>query len=123
MIQRNASENIGCDCFDKISASNDTMSRNVGPKSSRNNREQDTNTGNENNYKKSDMEWPTVKPKHKRNRSGSNDLEKIRLETSASLSIKHKSCNEYVRKNRKTQGNSGCTTENFETILEYNRKF
>ena len=73
LAQENASENLGPDGFDKISASDDLISRNVGPKSTRNNTEHDNNAGNENNCKESDMEWTTVKPKHKRNRSGSND--------------------------------------------------
>ena len=60
------------------------------------------------------MEWTTIKPKHKRNRSGSNDSEKIRLETSVSPNKKHKSSDENVRKIRKTQANSGRTTENVE---------
>ena len=45
-----------------------------------------------------DMEWTTVKPKHKRNRSGSSDSEKNRLETSVSPNKKHKSGDENVRK-------------------------
>ena len=83
LAQGNGSENLGPDCFDKISASDNLMSRNVGPKSARINTEHDNNAGNENNCKESDMEWTTVKPKHKRIRSGSSDSEKIRLETSA----------------------------------------
>ena len=114
LAQGNGSENLGPDCFDKISASDNLMSRNVGPKSARINTEHDNNAGNENNCKKSDMEWTTVKPKHKRNRSGSSDSEKIRLETSVSPNKKHKSGEENVRKNRKIQGNSGRKTENIE---------
>ena len=60
------------------------------------------------------MEWTTVKPKHKRNRSGSSDSEKNRLETSVSPNKKHKSGDENVRKIRKTQANSGRTTQNIE---------
>ena len=109
LAQGNGSENLGPDCFDKISASDNLMST-----SARNNREHDNNAGNENNCKESDMEWTTVKPKHKRNRSGSSDSEKIRLQTSVSPNKKHKTGEENVRKNRKIQGNSGCKTENIE---------
>ena len=99
LIEGNMSENLGPDCFDKISACND------------NNVEQAINTGNEDNSGHSDMEWTTV-TKHKRNRSSSNESDRIRLETSVSPNKKHKSDksnNENVRKNRISQGKS---TEN-----------
>ena len=50
------------------------------------------------------MEWTTVKPKHKRNRSGSNDSEKIRLESSVFPNRKHKSGNDNIRNPRSIQG-------------------
>ena len=67
---------------------------------------QANNTGSKVNSNETDMEWTTIKPKHKRSRSGSNDSEKIRLETSVSPNKKHKSSDENVRKTRKTQANS-----------------
>ena len=45
LVQGNMSENLGPDCFDKISAS-DNLSKNVGQESSRNNDNQANNTGN-----------------------------------------------------------------------------
>ena len=106
LVQGNASENLGPDCFDKISASYDKLSKTVGQENSRNNDNQANNTGNEANSNETDMEWTTIKPKHKRSRSGSNDSEKIRLETSVSPNKKHKSNDENARKIRKTQTNS-----------------
>ena len=96
LIEGNTSENLGPDCFDKISAGN--------------NAEKAINTGNEDN---SDMEWTTV-TKHKRNRSSSNESERIKLETSVSPNKKHKSDksnNENVRKSRKSQGKSNENSE------------
>ena len=75
LVQGNMSENLGPDCFDKISAS-DNLSKSVGQESSRDNDNQANNTGNMGNSNETEMEWTTVKPKHKRNRSGSNDSEK-----------------------------------------------
>ena len=103
LIEGNMSENLGPDCFDKISACND------------NNVEQAINTGNEDNSRHSDMdmEWTTV-TKHKRNRSSSNESDRIRLETSVSPNKKHKSdksINENVRKNRLSQGKSNKNSE------------
>ena len=103
LIEGNLSENLGPDCFDKISACND------------NNVEQAINTGNEDNSRHSDMdmEWTTV-TKHKRNRSSSNESDRIRLETSVSPNKKHKSdksINENVRKNRLSQGKSNENSE------------
>ena len=106
LVQGNAPENLGPDCFDEISASYDNLSKNVGQENSRNNDNQAKNTGSEANSNETDMEWTTIKPKHKRNRSGSNDSEKIRLETSVSANKKHKSNDENARKIRKTQTNS-----------------
>ena len=60
------------------------------------------------------MEWTTVKPKHKRNRSGSNNSEKIRLETSVSPNKKHKSGYENVVKNGTNQVKFGRRTENYD---------
>ena len=103
LIEGNLSENLGPDCFDKISACND------------NNVEQAINTGNEDNsgHSDMDMEWTTV-TKHKRNRSSSNESDRIRLETSVSPNKKHKSdksINENVRKNRLSQGKSNENSE------------
>ena len=60
------------------------------------------------------MEWTTVKPKHKRNRSGSNDSEKIRLENFVSPNKKHKSGYENVVKNGTNQVKFGRRTENYD---------
>ena len=106
LVLGNASENLGPDCFDKISASYDKLSKTVGQENSRNNDNQANNTGSEANSNETDMEWTTIKPKNKRSRSGSNDSEKIRLETSVSPNKKHKSNDENARKIRKTQTNS-----------------
>ena len=111
LIEGNVSENLGPDCFDKISASND------------NKVEQAINTGNEDNSGHSDMEWTTV-TKHKRVRSSSNESDRIRLEASVSPNKKHKSdkCNnENVIKNRLSQGksneNSDRTPLNKDSVL------
>ena len=68
LAQESKLEQLGPDCFDKISASHKNSSTNSGHEGTRN-VEQAINTENE----ESDMEWTTVKPKHKRNRSGSDD--------------------------------------------------
>ena len=78
-----------------------------------NNVEQAINTGNEDNSGHSDMERTTV-TKHKRNRSSSNESDRIRLETSVSSNKKHKSDksnNESVRKNRISHGKSNENSE------------
>ena len=77
LVQRNASENLGPDCFDKISASYDNLSENVGQENSMENDNQANNTGSKVNSNETDMEWTTIKPKHKRSRSGSNDSKKL----------------------------------------------
>ena len=79
IVQGNTLENIGPDCFDKISACNDNLSNNDGK-----------DKINDNEAKETDMEWTTVKPKQKRTRSGSNDSDRTRLETSVSPNKKHK---------------------------------
>ena len=113
LVQESKSEHLGPDCFDKISASQGNLSSNIGQEGS-NNVEQAINTGNNSNEKESDMEWTTVKPKHKRNRSGSNDSEKIMLETSVSPNKKHKSGNGNVMKNGTNQVKSGRKAENYD---------
>ena len=80
MVQGSTSENLGPDCFDKISASNDNLSNNAG---------KENINDNDNKAKESDMEWTMVKPKQKRTRSGSNDSDSTRLETSVSPNKKH----------------------------------
>ena len=60
------------------------------------------------------MEWTTVKPKQKRTRSGSNESDRARLETSASPNKKHKSLKESLGKNKIMQAKSGHKTENYE---------
>ena len=102
-VQGNTSENLGPDCFDKISACNDNLSNNTGK-----------DKINDNEAKETDMEWTTVKPKQKRNRSGSNDSDRTRLETSVSPNKKHKSGNESVGKNKTKQVKSGNKSENSE---------
>ena len=113
LVQESKSEQLGPDCFDKISASQGNLSSNLGQDGSKN-VEQAINTGNDINEKESDMEWTTVKPKHKRNRSGSNDSGKIRLETSVSPNKKHKSGYENVMKNGTNQVKSGRKAENYD---------
>ena len=105
MVQGNTSEHLCPDCFDKISASNENLSKNT---------EQDTSNDNENKAKETDMEWTTVKPKHKRTRSGSNESVRARLETSVSPNKKHKSEKGNVGKNKTMQVKSGQKTENYE---------
>ena len=105
IVQGNTSENLGPDCFDKISACNDNLSHNTG---------KDKINDNDNEAKETDMEWTTVKPKQKRNRSGSNDSDRTRLETSVSPNKKHKSGNESVGKNKTKQVKSGNKSENSE---------
>ena len=105
IVQGNTSENLGPDCFDKISACNDNLSNNTG---------KDKINDNDNEAKETDMEWTTVKPKQKRNRSGSNDSDRTRLETSVSPNKKHKSGNESVGKNKTKQVKSGNKSENSE---------
>ena len=102
LAQESKSEQLGPDCFDKISASHNNSSTNSGHEGTRN-VEQAINTENE----ESDMEWTTVKPKHKRNRSGSDDSEKTRLETSVSPNKKHKSGSDNVVKNGTNQEKTG----------------
>ena len=101
MTQGKASENLGPDCFDKISACNDNLSNNSG---------KDKINDNDNEA----MEWTTVKPKQKRTRSGSNESDRARLETSASPNKKHKSLKESLGKNKIMQAKSGHKTENYE---------
>ena len=95
------------DCFDKISACNDSLSNNTG---------KENINDNDNEAKETDMEWTTVKPKQKRSRSGSNDSDsdRTRLETSASPNKKHKSLKESVGKNKTKQVKTGNKTENSE---------
>ena len=120
LIEGNTSENLGPDCFDKISANK--LSENLGLEHSGNNAEQAINTGNEDNSRQTDMEWPPV-TKNKRNRSCSNESVRTRLETSVSPNKKHKSdkSSENVRKNRvsqgKSNGNSERTPLNKESVL------
>ena len=106
MTQGKVSENLGPDCFDKISACNDNLSNNTGNK----------NINDNDEAKETDMEWTTVKPKQKRSRSGSNDSDsdRTRLETSASPNKKHKSLKESVGKNKTKQVKTGNKTENSE---------
>ena len=113
LVQESKSEQLGPDCFDKISASQGNLSPNIGQEGSKN-VEQASNTGNNINEKESDTDWTTVKPKHKRSRSGSNDSEKIRLETSVSPNKKHKSGYENVMKNGTNQVKSGRKAENYD---------
>ena len=107
MAQGNTSEHLGPDCFDKISACNDSLSNNTG---------KENINDNDNEAKETDMEWTTVKPKQKRSRSGSNDSDsdRTRLETSASPNKKHKSLKESVGKNKTKQVKTGNKTENSE---------
>ena len=107
MAQGNTSEHLGPDCFDKISACNDSLSNNTG---------KENINDNDNEAKETDMEWTTVKPKQKRSRSGSNDSDsdRTRLETSASPNKKHKSLKESVGKNKTKQVKSGNKSENSE---------
>ena len=108
MIQENVSNNLGPDCFDKISASGNNKQGN----------DQELGNDNENNSE-SDMEWTTVRHKTKRGRSSPDDSEKINLELTVSPSKKHKVDNkksnegqgqsqsgQIRRKTRKTQVNS-----------------
>ena len=108
MIQENVSNNLGPDCFDKISTSGNNKQGN----------DQELGNDNENNSE-SDMEWTTVRHKTKRGRSSSDDSEKINLELTVSPSKKHKidskksnegqgqSQSGQIRRNtRKTQANS-----------------
>ena len=108
MIQENVSNNLGPDCFDKISASGNNKQGN----------DQEIGKDNENNSE-SDMEWTTVRHKTKRGRSGSHDSEKINLDITVSPSKKHKIDNQKSnegqgqsqsgqvrRKTRKTQASS-----------------
>ena len=108
MIQENVSNNLGPDCFDKISASGNNKQSN----------DQELGNDNENNSE-SDMEWTTVRHKTKRGRSSSNDSEKINLDLTVFPSKKHKTDNKTSNegqgqsqsgqikwKTRKTQANS-----------------
>ena len=92
LTQEKYSETLGSDCFDKISVKDN--------ENSNNDQGQDINTGKNN---ESDMEWTTVRSSNKRSRSrtGSNDIEKINLETTVSPSKKHKTTD------NKVQGQSG----------------
>ena len=101
IVQGNTSENLGPDCFDKISACNDNLSNNNGK-----------DKINDIEAKETDMEWTTVKPKQKRSRSGSNDSDRTRLESSVSPNKKHKSLKESVGKNKTKQVKSGNKSEN-----------
>ena len=92
MIQENVSNNLGPDCFDKISASGNNKQGN----------DQELGNDNENNSE-SDMEWTTVRHKTKRGRSSSDDSEKINLELTVSPSKKHKVDN---KKSNEGQGQS-----------------
>ena len=109
LAQESKSEQLGPDCFDKISASHNNSSTNSGHEGTRN-VEQAIYTENE----ESDMEWTTVKPKHKRNRSGSDDSEKIRFETSVSPNKKHKSGSDNVVKNGTNQEKTGRKAVNYD---------
>ena len=112
LVQGNMSENLCPDCFDKISAS-DNLSKNVGQENSRNKDNKANNTGSVGNSNETDMEWTTVKPKHKRNRSGSNDSEKNRLESSVSPNKKHKPGNESIRNPKSIQGKTRTSKQKF----------
>ena len=88
LTQEKYSETLGSDCFDKISVKDN--------KNINNDQGQDIDTGKNN---ESDMEWTTVRSTNKRSRSrtGSNDIEKINLETTVSPSKKHKTTDNKVQ--------------------------
>ena len=76
MTNGQVSDNLGSDCFDKISVT----------ANEKQNTEQGINNNNETN-----MEWTTVRPKNKRTRSNSNDSKEINTEVTLSLNKKQKS--------------------------------
>ena len=86
MTQNNDYDNLGSDCFDKISASENIIQNNE-QESGANDHELENDT--ENNSE-SDMDWTTVRRKNKRTRSGSNDAEKIDLDVTVSANKKSK---------------------------------
>ena len=86
MTQNNDYDNLGSDCFDKISASENIIQNNE-QESGANDHELENDT--ENNPE-SDMDWTTVRHKNKRTRSGSNDAEKIDLDVTVSPNKKSK---------------------------------
>ena len=79
------SDNLGSDCFDKISFSAN------GNQNSEHETTSDNNT-------ETNMEWITVRPKNKRVRSNSNDSEKIKLDITVSPSKNQKSHNKENKK-------------------------
>ena len=89
LTQEKYSEKLGgSDCFDKISVKdNENINNDQG---------QDIDTGKNN---ESDMEWTTVRSTNKRSisRTGSNDTEKINLETTVSPCKKHKTTDNKVQ--------------------------
>ena len=86
MTQNNDYDNLGSNCFDKISASENIIQNNE-QESGANDHELENDT--ENNSE-SDMDWTTVRRKNKRTRSGSNDAEKIDLDVTVSANKKSK---------------------------------